>query len=358
VIRRLGAAPRARWLGGVVLGAALLLPVFSGDAYWFNVIATSMVFAILALSLDLLWGYSGILNLAPALSFGLGAYAWGIVGTRVEGIEGTYLAALAAVGLPALVAAVVAFVSFSAGARDIYFALITLALTLVLQQVAQSATDLTGGSNGLIGVPWPTVGIPGVFETTYDAPDSFYYVTVVATAAVFGFCVWLVSSRVGTVLEAIRESDQRAETLGYSTLRHRVMVSAVSAAIGGIGGMLYAPLTGIVDPSVFGVALSVQAFVWVAVGGQGTLVGPLIAALLISTGQQTLTGSSATAYLLGIGVAFILVVLFLPGGLASIGTRMRGVGGLRPRVPAGAAAPGPVHATAPEPARLPGDTRP
>jgi branched-chain amino acid transport system permease protein len=109
------------------------------------------------------------------------------------------------------------------------------------------------------------------------------------------------------------------ETLGYSTLYYRVIASALSAAIGGLAGMLYAPLTGIVDPSLFGVGLSIQPFVWVAVGGQRTLVGPLVAAVLISTGQQTLAGSFASVYLLGIGTVFVLIVLLLPGGLASIG---------------------------------------
>jgi urea ABC transporter permease protein UrtC len=313
---------RTTLFGVVVLTVALIVPEATADPYWYNVLAFGLVFGILAMSLDLLWGYSGILNLAPAVSFGLGAYAWGIVGIHVDGVLGTYLALLAAMTVPALLAAIVAFVSFSAGAREIYFALITLALSLVLLQVAQVWTGLTGGSNGLIGIPWPTIGIPGAFESTLDAPDAYYYLTLAVTAVVLLGCTLLVSGRWGTVLKAIRESDQRAETLGYSTLRHRVAISALSAGLGGVAGALYAPLTGIVDPSVFGVALSVQAFVWVAVGGQGTLAGPLAGALLITTGQQTLTGSSASAYLLVIGVLFVAVVLFLPGGLASVGSRL------------------------------------
>jgi ABC-type branched-subunit amino acid transport system permease subunit len=241
----------------------------------------------------------------------------------------------------------VAFVSFKAGTREIYFALITLALTLVLEQVALVATGLTGGSNGLLGIPWPVVGVPGVFELTFDTPESFYYLVVVVTAIGFAFCSALVSGRFGSILAAIRESDHRAETLGYSTLRYRVVISGIAAAIAGVAGAVYAPLIGIVDPSVFGVALSVQVFVWVAVGGAGTLIGPLIAALLITAGQSSLSGSSATAYLLVIGVVFILIVLFLPGGLSSLGDRLRGLRRDRlapltppPAVPAAQEAPG------------------
>ncbi|MFL0713685.1 MAG: ABC transporter permease subunit [Microcella pacifica] len=105
-------------------------------------------------------------------------------------------------------------------------------------------------------------------------------------------------------------------------MRHRVLISACAAALAAFAGVLYAPMTGIVDPSVFSVALSVQVFVWVALGGAGTLIGPLIAAVLLTSGQATLSGSSATVYLLITGIGFILVVLFLPGGLASLPRRL------------------------------------
>lgn len=327
-----GTGPKA--LALLALALAVAYPLTKGDPYWYTVLTTALVYGILALSLDLLWGYTGILNLAPAASFGLGAYGWAVVSTRVDGTKGSWLALGAALAVPAVLSALVAFVSFFAGARDIYFALITLAVGLVLQQVAQVWTKVTGGSNGILGMPYPTLG------KTFDTPESFYFLTLGATVVAFGVCWWLVHGRLGTVLTAIRESDRRAETLGYSTLRYRVIASALSGALAGLAGMLYAPSTGIVDPSVFGVALSVQVFVWVAVGGQGTLLGPLIAAVLISVGQQKLTGSSATAYLLGTGVVFLAVVLFLPGGLASIGRLLRApLAGLRRPAPVGETGP-------------------
>jgi urea transport system permease protein len=313
-VRRLAAAHGWAWgVGLLVVAAAIVFPLTKDDPYWYTVLTTALVYGVLALSLDVLWGYTGILNLAPAATFGLGAYAWGIVGTRVGGERGIWLALLAAILVPAATAALVALVSLWAGAREIYFALVTLALGLVLEQAATVWTGVTGGSNGLLGIPWPTFG-----GKTFTSPSDLYFLTLGATAAAFLLCLGLVRGRVGAVLAAIRESDTRAETLGYSTLRYRVLASAISGALGGLAGMLYAPTTGIVDPSVFGVVLSVQVFVWVAVGGQGTLYGPLAAAILISVGQQTLTGSSATAYLLAIASLFLVIVLFLPGGLASL----------------------------------------
>jgi urea transport system permease protein len=316
-------ASRSNWISRYLcvapLAAALLLPWLTDNPYWLTVIATAMAFSILAVSLDLLWGYSGILNLAPAMSFGLGAYTWGIVAAGAEGSWSTYVAVFCAIALPALVAALVAFVSFSVGTRDIYFALITLSLTLVLQQSAQSAAWLTGGSNGLLGIAWPTLGVPGFIEKTFDDPKAFYLLVTIVTIAVVVFCKWLVDGRIGAILTAIRDNRQRMDTLGYSTLHYRVLVSAIAAGLGGLAGMLYAPVTGIVDPSLFGVSLSIQPFVWVAVGGQRTLFGPLLAALLISIGQQTLTGAFASFYLLSIGAIFVVVVICLPAGLASLG---------------------------------------
>jgi urea transport system permease protein len=330
VKRLMSHMPAARAIGVLVLTLAIVYPLTKDDPYWYTVLTTALAYGILALSLDLLWGYTGILNLAPAAAFGVGAYAWGVIGTRVDGSQGTWLALLAAIAVPALLSGLVALVSFWAGAREIYFALITLAVGLVLQQVAQAWTGLTGGSNGLIGIPWPTFGIAGV-EETFDQPSSLYFLTLAFTVVAFLVCALLVRGRVGSVLAGIRESDRRAETLGYSTLAYRVLASAVSGGLAGLAGMLYAPTTGIVDPSVFGVALSVQVFVWVAVGGQGTLLGPLVAAVVISVGQQELAGSSATTYLLVIAAAFLAVVLWLPGGLASLPRLLRLALG-RPRV--------------------------
>lgn len=316
-------AAQREWMLPVLLGAVgLAIPYLTADLYLLTVLGSALLFGVLAMSLDLLWGYSGILNLAPALSFGVGAYTWGIVTSRIDGTSGAFAALVAVLVLPALLAALVAFVAFRSGAKDIFFALITLALMLAVQQVVQIMPELTGGSNGLLGIAWPSLGIPYVGAVTVDSLVGLYQLSVVMTAVVLWFCLRLMRSRFGVVLRAVRESDQRAETLGYSTLGHRVSISMVSASVAGFAGMLYASTIGIVDPSIFGVALSIQVFVWVAVGGAGTLIGPLLAAVTLTTGQATLAGSSATGYLMATGIAFILIVLLLPGGLASLPKRL------------------------------------
>lgn len=315
---RLARGPR--WASALALLAvcvAIAYPLTKNDPYWYTVLTTAVAYGVLALSLDILWGYTGILNLAPVISFGVGAYAWAIVGSHIGGSAGTWVALCAAVLLPALLSGVVALVSFWAGVQEIYFALVTLAVGLVLAQVATVWTPVTGGSNGYLSIPFPTFGFAGA-NVGFGTANSFYFFALGVALVTFLACVWLVRGRLGAVLMAIRESDRRAQTLGYSVLRYRVLASAISGALGGVAGMLYAPTTGIVDPSVFSITLSVQVFAWVAVGGQGTLLGPLIAAVLISVGQQTLSGSSAIAYLLVIAGLFLAIVLFLPGGLASL----------------------------------------
>ncbi|MFL0713686.1 MAG: branched-chain amino acid ABC transporter permease [Microcella pacifica] len=193
----------------MVLILAIALPGATPDAYLIIIVGTGLVFGMLAMSLDLLWGYSGILNLAPALSFGIGAYSWGIVGGQMEGAFGTLVAIAIAVLIGAAVAAGLAYVSFRAGANGIYFALMTLAAALVFQQVAQVATDLTGGSNGLVVFTWPTFGLPGVAEFAFDTPVLLYYLILATVVVTFCGAAALVGSRFGTVLKAIRESDQR-----------------------------------------------------------------------------------------------------------------------------------------------------
>lgn len=294
-----------------------LVPTWVTSGYWLDLVALGLIFGLLALSVDLLWGYAGILNLGPVVSFGLGAYTWAIVTQRIEAEWGMYLALAGAVAVPALLAGVVAYIAFRGGAKEIYFALITLALTLILDQVARGWLSFTGGSNGILGIPWPTFG--GV---AFDTPVAFYYFVLAVVACVLLACMWLVRSRIGLIFQATRQNETRAETLGYSTLRFRVLASIIAGGIAGLGGALYAPLIGIVEPTVFAVALTVQAYVWVAIGGQGTLIWPVATALVITVGQSEVTGGSAVLYNLGIGAVFIAVVILMPGGLASVVRRV------------------------------------
>jgi branched-chain amino acid transport system permease protein len=315
--RTLTSRPRTvAWV--VVFVAAAVVPLVVSDPYYLLVVATGLAFGLLAVSLDLQWGHGGILNLAPAVSFAVGAYTWGTVASRIEGMSGTVAALLCAAVLPAVLFAVVTFVAFRFGARDIYFALITLALSLALLQGASSAVGLTGGSNGLVGIPAATVGSTELFE-----PAAMYWFTLVVVAALVVVTSVVLAGRPGRLVAAMRVNDQRFVSFGYGSLSRKVAVSSAAGALGGVAGALYAPLTGIVEPSVFGVALSVQVFVWVAVGGAGSLVGPFVVAVGLTCAQSFLSGGSASAYLLITAVAFMVVVVALPGGLASLPQRWR-----------------------------------
>lgn len=298
----------------LVIGIPL---AFSGN-FVITIIATGMLFAVLALSMDLLWGTAGILHLAPALSFGIGAYLWAILNNVFEGWWSTPVILVATAAIAAAVAGIVALVAFRSGVKDIYFALLTLALALAVQQIILSQGDVTGGSNGLVGIPAPVFELPGLFRLELKSQLSLYYFAGVLLIAALAVAFLVQRSRFGRVLVGLRENELRADALGYRTLWYKTAISMTSAAMAAVGGAIYGSTIGIVDPSVIGVALSIQVFVWVTLGGVGSLIGPIVIAVLLTTTQSMLAGSSATVYQLVTGCLFVLAVLFLPNGIASI----------------------------------------
>lgn len=309
----------------VVLVAGLIILVvypLAVPSYAVDLMGIALLFGIFAISLDLLWGYTGILNLGPAFSFGLGAYSWAIVTKRFEFVEPTIPALLVAVLLPALLALGVGYAAFRARTSDIYFALITLAVSLTLEKIAQVSYTFTGGSNGIINIPKPTLGVPGVFGVTLNDPITYYYFVLIITVVVVLFSLRLVASPFGRLLKAIRESEVRTETLGYSTLRYKLLISMISASLGGLAGALYVPVSGIAHPGLFGILMSIEVFVWVALGGQGTLIGPLIGAVLLRLAESFLASALVSYYLILMGVLFVVVVLFFPGGLMRLFDRL------------------------------------
>lgn len=308
----------------IVLGALVIaVPlVFSGN-FVITVIATGMLFGILALSMDLLWGTAGILHLAPALSFGIGAYLWAMLAGVFDGWWATPLTLLIAAVGAALVAGIVAIVAFRSGVKDIYFALLTLALALAVQQIVAAQADVTGGSNGIVGIRTPVFEVPGLFSFEFKTQISLYYLAGGLLLVAFLVAFLIQRSRFGRVLVGLRENELRADTLGYRTLWHKTMISMISATMAAVAGAIYGSTVGIVDPSILGVALSIQVFVWVTLGGVGSLVGPIVIAVLLTTTQSMLAGSSATIYQLITGILFVLAVLFLPNGIASIPSLLR-----------------------------------
>lgn len=305
----------ARW--AVVLAVGLLIYGRSADPFGLFIMSSALVLSLLALSVDLQWGYTGILNLGPAAFLGLGAYTYALVQRKVTAGSPTYLAFALAIALGIVFAVAVAFPAFRVRTLPVYYALITLAVTLILQRWTAVSYDLTGGSNGLVGIPLPDFSLPGL-ELQLTSPEQLFPLAAGVVILAYLGCLWLTRSRFGRLLVAIRDDEEKVATLGYSVAGAKLAVAAIAGALGALAGALYAPLIGTAHPSLFGIALSVQAYVWVAVGGQGTLIGPLLATLGLKLLENRLRGVSADGYVMILAAGFILVVLFLPKGIAGL----------------------------------------
>ncbi len=291
------------------------------DQYGTDLMTQALLYALFTMSVDLLWGYTGILNLAPAMYFGLGAYSYALSLRLLPGSWSALAGLVLAVLIPILLSLAIGYTSFRARSTEIYFALITLAIGLAVEKIILVSYNFTGGSNGITGVAHPVF-----WGLSLQDPKTYYYVVATLVVLASWFSYRLVGSPFGRVLRAIRANELRAQALGYNTTTYKLLIFGFSAAMGGAAGALTTPLTSMAHPSQLSVPLSVQAYVGVAVGGQGTLIGPVLAAIGINLLESWLSGLSATTHLLGLGFIFLLVVLFFPSGLA--GTILRQVGTL------------------------------
>jgi urea transport system permease protein len=307
--------------------------------YVVSLLGKYLCFAILAVSVDLIWGYCGLLSLGQGAFFALGGYAMGGYLVRQIGSRGVYanpelpdfmvflnwtelpwywwgfdhfsLAVAAVVIVPALLAFVFGWFAFRSRVSGVYFSIITQALTYALM-LAFFRNDMGfGGNNGLTDFK----DILG-FSLQSDATRlGLFILTCLALAAVLLICVAITSSRFGLVLIAIRDAENRARFLGYRVETYKVVVFTISAAMAGIAGALYVPQVGIINPGEFAPANSIESVIWVSVGGRGTLVGPIIGAVLVNFGKSWFTAAFPEFWLFVLGGLFICVTLFLPRGL-------------------------------------------
>jgi urea transport system permease protein len=307
--------------------------------YVVSLLGKYLCFAILAVSVDLIWGYCGLLSLGQGAFFALGGYAMGVYLVRQIGSRGVYanpelpdfmvflnwtelpwywwgfdhfsLAVAAVVIVPALLAFVFGWFAFRSRVSGVYFSIITQALTYALM-LAFFRNDMGfGGNNGLTDFK----DILG-FSLQSDATRlGLFILTCLALAAVLLICVAITSSRFGLVLIAIRDAENRARFLGYRVETYKVVVFTISAAMAGIAGALYVPQVGIINPGEFAPANSIESVIWVSVGGRGTLVGPIIGAVLVNFGKSWFTAAFPEFWLFVLGGLFICVTLFLPRGL-------------------------------------------
>ena len=362
---------RERW---PLLAAALLLvvvlPVLNTlpqgsplrvSDFTLNLFGKFLAYAILALGIDLIWGYAGVLSLGQGVFFGLGAYAMGMHLMLEIGTQGVYRNALpdfmvwnqvkdlplfwrpffsapftllAVVGVPGTVAFVFGYFTFRSRIKGVYFSIITQALALSAWLLFNRNALNLGGTNGLSG-------FKTVFGFTLNSAATqrgLYVATALTLCGAYLLCRWITRSPAGRVLIAIRDSETRVLFSGYSPAAFKVFVFVVAAGLAGVAGALYVPQVGIITPAKIGVLPSIEMIIWVAVGGRGTLIGAVIGAFGVNWLQSILTTTYPDLWLLVLGGLFVAVVLFFPDGLA--GTAARLGRSLRRLAPAGAERPG------------------
>ncbi|HSE91700.1 MAG TPA: urea ABC transporter permease subunit UrtC, partial [Methylomirabilota bacterium] len=310
-----------------------------------NLFGKLLTYAILALGLDLLWGYAGVLSLGHGVFFGLGAYAMGMHLMLEIGTRSVYQSALpdfmvwnqvtelplfwrpfhsplftlvAVVAVPALAAFVFGFLVFRSRMRGVYLSIVTQAFALCAWLVFNRNEMNLGGTNGLAD-----------FKTLFGFPLSgpatqrgLYVATALALVGAYALCRWITSSRAGKVLVAIRDSETRVLFSGYSPAHYKLFVFVVSATLAGVAGALYAPQVGIITPARIGVLPSIEMVVWVAAGGRGTLVGAVVGAIGVNWTQSWLTTSYPDLWPLFLGALFMSVVLFFPDGVVGAAIRL------------------------------------
>jgi len=300
---------------------ALLVPVALFALPWvlarhqLSILTDLLIFGLFALSLDLLMGYTGLVSFGHAGYFGVGAYTSALLllnfGVPVP------VAVLAGGVVAAVIAWPVGYISTRA--RDIYFAMLTLAFAQLLYTVAYKWRDLTGGSDGIAGVPKTTLFWGG---PSLASPQAFYVLVAACVVVSLLLCRALVRSPFGHALEAIRENERRFTSLGRDPRPFKLVVFVIAAAFAGLAGALFAPFRGFASPEVMFWVFSGQGLMMVLMGGIGTLVGPILGAMVFILIQEVLS-SYTEHWMIFTGVVFVLMVIFLPDGLVGTARRLR-----------------------------------
>jgi urea transport system permease protein len=362
-------------LGLVVLpllnGVVPIDSPFHLTTFQLGVFGKYLCYAVLALGVNLLWGQTGILSLGQCLFFALGGYALGMHLMLLIGKLGQYHAdipdfmvflefpkrypntgglpphwipfrnfgfALAAVVVvPALVAAAFGWLAFRSRIKGVYFSILSQALTYAATLLFFRNDFTFGGNNGLTDFKF----ILGADVNQPSTKRALYIASALLLLGTYGFCRWLTTTKFGLIQRAIRDSENRVLFSGYATAHFKLLVFIVAAVIAGLGGALYVPQVGIINPSDMGTDKSLEAVVWCAVGGRNSLVGPILGALGCNALKSYATHAYAEQWPYFLGILFILVTLFLPDGLVGIPARIRGLLASRRRQPTGTATPTP-----------------
>jgi ABC-type branched-subunit amino acid transport system permease subunit len=317
------AAPRLGWGGVAAFGlAALLIAILPSLVGQFRVVQLTvfLIYGMLALSLDLVWGLAGILSFGQAALFGIGGYTYGIVAINT----GLPLLGLAAgIAMPAGVAAVLGYVSFYGRVAPMFFAVITLIVALILYQVMGSTADpryaigaaRLGGYNGMTMIPTPGGELPFMSGAPLSPTGLLYFVGGLLLV-VLAMSITLARSSFGRILQGIRENEQRAELLGFDIRWRKTTIFTVAGAIAGLAGGLFAAWGNFINPEVFSLPQAALVVIWVLVGGRGTLYGAVLGAVAVQFLSSYLGAAGSTYTTLLLGVALLGIVLFFKEGLA------------------------------------------
>lgn len=297
---------------GLFVALALLFAAVAqatGDTFYFRLATEALIFAGLALSVDLLLGYTGLLSLGQALFFGFGAYVSGFVLARVVP---SFWAAIGITLAASLVLAIVAGI-ISIRARGVYFALITFGLAQVVFKVVYNTREI-GGSDGMIGVP-EVVADFGLFSVDTASPGGFFMLTLVFMLILYGVCAYFTRTPFGRLLMAIRANESRIAFLGYSPWKGKLASFVLAAVVAAMAGSLYPMLRGIASPELLAFQTSGNAVIMVIIGGVGTLAGALYGSVILTV-LKSVIGTYTEHHLIVIGGLFMLSVIYFPRGLA------------------------------------------
>jgi len=343
---------KAIWLILALVAVAILVPVANLvipegnplhlDNVWVPLLGKYLTWAMLALALDLVWGYCGILSLGHGAFFALGGYAMGMYLMRQIGARGVYanpilpdfmvflnwkvlpwywygfdmfwFAAIMVVLAPGLLAFAFGWFAFRSRVTGVYLSIITQAMTYALL-LAFFRNDMGfGGNNGLTDFK----DILGFNVQAGATRATLFAATALFLALAVLVCSGIVNSKLGNVMLAIRDAESRARFLGYRVDNVKLFAFVVSAVIAGIAGALYVPQVGIINPNEFSPANSIEVVIWTAVGGRGTIIGPIIGAILVNAGKSYFTAAFPDFWLYGLGALFVLVTIFLPQGIVGL----------------------------------------
>lgn len=317
-----------RYVDMVVLIFLLAFPLFAKE-FRVEMMGRYLCMAIFALSLDLLWGYTGLLSLGHAVLFGIGGYMIGICYQIQNGVpafmtrEGVteipwfYLplqnpiaAAAAGIVIPGIFAMVLGIFIFSSKIKGVFFTIITLALAQIFRDFIVNVQKYTNGFNGLQGVKRFAIGGNEQMDKI-----PYYYLILAITVFTFIFCLWLSKNRVGKVAVAIRENESRLGFFGYKASHYKILIFTISGALAGLAGVLYTPATSSITTENIGIAASTAVVVWVAVGGRGNLTGAVVGTLFINWAQSILSERFSSYWQLILGAVLLIVIFFIPNGI-------------------------------------------